>query len=732
MKTKITILLLFVCLTAFSQQNKVHTIGRQDTVYYDPAHSNFVRKANVTYLPLFSDIVPYFALPDTGITIMVGQDVTIYGDALINVPIGTNLVVNYVCDIGTEIDNNIHFNASIADTGIHRFIINAYEGSSIIIKDTIWLTVYEKAPIGTKKILLIGDSTTGAEAGVASSVTSNLSDLTLTFIGTIGTTYKNEGYGGASYNGFITGVHGKFYKAPRLNFPAYFSDYSIDIPDYVYIRLGINDTYSFCVDGFGPITDAAITTIINRAKLMCDSILKLNDTIKIILGVPTICENTGAGWAANYDELTAHQDLYISQIHWYWQRLISTFANGVYNSRIDCSYEAINLDRDEGYPKTEGVHTNGLHPDVSGYAQIGNGLSAYINREISKDLVPTLLTSTWVNDYDSLHWVDNTGGVAAYEVWESRDNGLYVLVATTSVGATNYNNYTWQNSLMKFKIRAKYNTWYSDWSNVVSTNTPLVFKTDQSTLTQVKFATFHIDADKTVNINWGDGTNADYTSTNLNITHDYSITKNPYYITISGEVNYINNWVPAANVALYGDLSKWSLPNALTRLTFAACSFSGNLNNWVIPPNMTILDIGGNLFTFTGTGWTIPTLLTNINIGSTNTFAGSWSGSTFAVGTTRFYASSQNLTSSPRGNYKDFDSAIGLYLKNNNMNQSEIDALLLDIDNYFNTHTPDNNSLFYLAGTGMSAPSATGLAARTSIINKYTAAGFTATITINP
>jgi hypothetical protein len=52
MKTKITILLLFICSVGIGQDTIKHVIkiGKQDTVYYDPAHPNFVRKANVVYI----------------------------------------------------------------------------------------------------------------------------------------------------------------------------------------------------------------------------------------------------------------------------------------------------------------------------------------------------------------------------------------------------------------------------------------------------------------------------------------------------------------------------------------------------------------------------------------------------------------------------------------------------------------------------------------------------------
>jgi lysophospholipase L1-like esterase len=326
---------------------------------------------------------PYFALPATGLSLMVDQEVTIYGDALINVPIRNNLHVDYECDIGTKSGNNLTIKPLIGHAGEHTLKMTFTNNGIELTTETIKFTVYEKAPAGRKKILLIGDSTMPPDVQ-QEKIASILDNSTLVFLGTAGTRFKNEGYGGASWNGYITGTHGKFCKNGVLNIPAYFTDYSIETPDYVYIRLGINDTYSYCEDETGPITDSDIISIIKKAETLVDAFLEYDPNLKIVLGIPTISENSGAGWETNYEE-TDDQDLFIEQIHWYWKSFIDTFANGKYDPRVDCSYEAIFLDRDNGYPKINGKHNNGIHPGPAGYEQLATGMASAFNKLMKAD-----------------------------------------------------------------------------------------------------------------------------------------------------------------------------------------------------------------------------------------------------------------------------------------------------------------------------------------------------------
>lgn len=328
----------------------------------------------------------YFALPDTGVSLMVGQEVTIYGDALVSLPIGADLTVTYTCDIGSASGNNYVINPIAANIGDHTLRIVCVSNGVTRVDETIAMTVYEKQAL-TFGLLRIGDSTIGGEE-IATELNAVLDSSTITYLGTQGTTNKHEGYAGYSYAMFARNVSSPefpspFFKAGVLDIDAYFTDNSIATPDFINIRLGLNDVFTSSTIGGDGLTDAEMNTIIDDAKTLIDGFLAFDASLKVIVSLPTTTENSGAGWNNNYDESIYSQDIFLSSVHKLQKGLADTFANGTYDTRVDCSYEWINLDRDDGYPKTGTTHNNGVHPDASGYVQLADGLALSINRELA-------------------------------------------------------------------------------------------------------------------------------------------------------------------------------------------------------------------------------------------------------------------------------------------------------------------------------------------------------------
>lgn len=687
---------------------------------YNDEYLLLMYKNHRRYTVFNSSINPYFALPDSGLTFIIGNIDTIFGDAFINVPIGTNLVVNYQCDIGTDIGADFVINPTISDIGYHRLICRFYQGSYFIGADTLWFNVIAKIPFGTKKIMLIGDSTTGADS-IGTNINNKLDNSTLTFVGTIGSLIKNEGYPGATWFGLNTGTHGKFYDGSRLNVPAYFTTYTIDTPDYVYARIGINDVISSYYNE---------SYVLGQSQILIDSILLACPNSKIIIAIPTIAENTGDGWMANYPSSSIQaMNYYIQKMHTYWQAIINKYANHAYSDRVDCSYGAVELNRDTGYPKIDGVHSNGVHPTGIGYAELGRAESAYFNRQMTYDYKPDSLTATWINDYDSISWYDMTGGLAKTELWLSCQDSAYRFVDSINAG-TNYYllSNLYQNANYKFKVRAKSGYWNSFFTNAISQNTPIVLKTDQTTPGTVTFSQLATQS-QVITVSWGDGTSNDYSSTGSR-NHTYSVSKNPYYITISGNVNDITQITISYDAKWSGDMSKLLFPSSIISFQLNG-SFTGDISNWDFPNTLTGININSSSFTGDISSWNISHL-TAIDMSALSThLTGDLSNWNLITGTIRVYASGQDFTGIPRGELKNMSSAIGMYFYQNNCSQSEVDAFLVYADSYFTTNTPIQNCLFLLNGTGMAAPSSTGTAAISSIQSKFTTAGFTATITTN-
>lgn len=321
---------------------------------------------------------------------MVGQEVTIYGDSLINVPIGNPLVVTYTCDIGTQVGNNLVITPEAGDIGNHSLRMVFKNGSYTIEDKTITLNVYAEASAGNISVLLIGDSTTANGISYIKAGVDAVTAQTITYIGTKGTTIKHEGIPGATWLTMVSSGS-PFYKGGAVDVASYFTDNSLATPDYVVIRLGVNDMLH--QSQYDPLTSLPVTMA--RAKQLIDGFLAYDASLKIIIALPTICENSGTGWNTSYDESVYIQDRYIDYIHQLWDAYIDEFDAGVYDARVLVSAEeAVFLDRNDGYSKTAGVHDNGVHPDESGYNQIGNGIAIYLNKLYNEATAFTITVKT--------------------------------------------------------------------------------------------------------------------------------------------------------------------------------------------------------------------------------------------------------------------------------------------------------------------------------------------------
>jgi len=519
--------------------------------------------------PLYPD---YFALPAAGFVLTSGVPVVIFGDDLVNMPLINKISVQYICDIGTQSGKNFILNPTDSDIGIHQLIIKFKNDGFLYLTKTVNLRVYAMAPARSITVMMVGDSLLYQGCVFISEGIDAVLNPNITFIGRQGTTIKHEGIPGASYQS-LTSAGSPFFKNGVVDVPAYFTDNLLTIPDYIHMRLGGNDvnlpvTYAM--------TDAYMATyIINKSKLLVDGFLSLNPNIKIIIGFPALPENSGDGWNLNYDEITYPQNTFIQNIHRCRGALVATYDNGLYNSRVSLSTEVLYLDRDNGFPKdANGKHNNGLHPDYSGDINIGNGLGLEFNKQTQFVADPVNLTAVWIDDFARLSWTDNTGGTAQYEIYESKNSEGYKLINTTAPGATSFDNYTWQNANVNFKIRTKIEGNFSNYSAIANLITPLVWKSDQSILKQVIIRMNASAAGFPLIVDWGDGITETLTRY-VAKTHDYTVVKNTYYIKLTGGLSSITYLDIFINPTFNGDLSKWILPETITEFVANETGFYG-------------------------------------------------------------------------------------------------------------------------------------------------------------
>lgn len=377
---------------------------------------------------------PYFALPTKGLQFIAGESSTIYGDSLINVPFDSNLVVEYTCAIGTQSGNNFVLSPTIAQIGDYPLQITFKNGSALVGTFTISINVHDRVPVGSFSVLGIGDSTMDADIEViGAKAESILTNNTITYIGTTGTTRKCEAYPGWGIADFITdhaAPVSPFMKAGVLDLAAYLTDNSLATPDKVNIRVGINGVFGYATADYTTETfPAIIADQIADFKTLIDAWLALNATTLIDVSLPTICTSSDAMFHASYDQFGVdyfQHDKYVQFMHMFWQQLVLEFANGAYSNRVDCSYEAICLNRATGYE-------NALHLNTTGNQQLGTGLAPYmmpkkviINSQVwdlaSLDITVTAMGTVIPEVTDNSTWASLTTPAWAWHTNDSANN----------------------------------------------------------------------------------------------------------------------------------------------------------------------------------------------------------------------------------------------------------------------------------------------------------------------
>jgi len=256
----------------------------------------------------------------------------------------------------------------------------------------------------------------------------------------------------------------------------------------------------------------------------------------------------------------------------------------------------------------------------------------------------------------------------------------------------------------------------------------LCFKTDQSTLTAVVINALNIAAGKTVTVNWGDGTNNNYTGTNTNIVKNYSTT-GQFNISMSGDLNNISVFQHYNQSKSYGSISNWIFyPSG--SYTIYNNALTGNISQYDLSR------VGSGYLLYNNTELTGD--LTNNNIKNTCV--------NFRLYGTKIYGKAPNLLSgsSTLVTYQ----LQSCYLSGTNITNfgtpltnldlsgqkvlfptSEVDKFFKAAADWYQVNTPTANCTFNLSGANMGIP--TGGASNVDIvrlIGYYTAAGFAATI----
>jgi len=215
-------------------------------------------------------------------------------------------------------------------------------------------------------LLALGDSTIDSDSITGTLVNYFASkEHTITLLGTLGSgTNKNEGRAGWSASDYLTdktynGITNPFYNSvtETFDFSFYMTNQGYSKPDFVVVQLGINDLYGKDL--------TAIASTWDAVKTIVDSILSYDNTIKVLLNLPTTPnkdQSKHSVFLPNYHNLVVNYNEYvINQV------------NAVYNAaNVRCSYCHLILD------PTVDISDN-VHPTTAGYNKMAMEIINQIN-----------------------------------------------------------------------------------------------------------------------------------------------------------------------------------------------------------------------------------------------------------------------------------------------------------------------------------------------------------------
>lgn len=300
-------------------------------------------------------------------------------------------------------------------------------------------------------------------------------------------------------------------------------------------------------------------------------------------------------------------------------------------------------------------------------------------------------------------WVDNSGGSAQYEVYSSYNGNPYVFLGTTLAGATSYIDTTCkQNASVVYRIRAKKGGTYSEYATTSAINTPLCWKTNQSTLSNVVINSLNIATGKTVNIDYGDGTSVNYTGNNSSVTKNYG-SIGIYNIALSGDLNDITSLRVLSSSNIYSDISNYVIPTSCITFVLQGTLFTGNIYNTIFSTNFSTLFISD-----TSVSGFIPQCLFTKGTFRNSKYEGTYI-SEFNISMNVFDISNQNVV----------------------FPTIEVDKFFKNAADWYQVNPPTDNCTYNFSGANMGIP--TGGVANVDIarlIQIYTDAGRTATVLV--
>jgi len=321
----------------------------------------------------YSQHEPNPILPDT-LFVALGNRIEIFNDNVAFVQLdNSSYSFEWEYDAGNS--DAIKWYWTSDRLGSFNLRFKCYFEGSLVDEATTIVEVLPRVSGNSYNLLSIGNSiTVGGIIYQYSEIISDI-DVTLVPFGTRGTEVKHEGHAGWMFQSFL-GTDSPFYFG-TIDLNQYITSNDFPVPDVVKLSLGPNDCYlSFEMSFIQQSADDLITYI---REAFPEAL--------ILLAMPTLCENSGDGWISNYGSLTNYER-YQLRLRELWEYFLATYSGSNGSQSVQVTYDGLSIDRDEGYPKVDGVHIDGVHPNELGYRQLSRGFSNVLNRYLQTITTP--------------------------------------------------------------------------------------------------------------------------------------------------------------------------------------------------------------------------------------------------------------------------------------------------------------------------------------------------------
>ncbi len=322
-----------------------------------------------------------------------GVETAVYFDNIVLTETPQDYQFVIKCKIGQSEERRWVLTPGEADVGTHEFSVMVQNGKGKTVAKGKTKLVVVPAEAGKDKkfsLLVVGDSLTAAQQypNEIGQLFSQPGNPELTMLGTCKgkDSVRFQGYGGWTWKSFASKYEAepdlknrKFSSPfvfldkdgkPELNLERYFQEScGGQKPDFITVLLGINDCFGANPDEPKNI-DERIDAMFAQADILIAAFRQAAPDAEIGLGITTPPNSRESGFEANYK----------GKYHrWGWKRIQHRLVERQLEKfnqpkkKLFIVPTELNIDPVDGYPDN-----NGVHPNATGYKQIGASFYAWL------------------------------------------------------------------------------------------------------------------------------------------------------------------------------------------------------------------------------------------------------------------------------------------------------------------------------------------------------------------